>query len=383
MKKLVYIANNRMPAERAYSSQIMSMCMEFAELCSQRNWNFELVIPRRYLPAGEDVFSYHGFEKKFNVVYLACYDAIHLIPQLGQLAYWLQSITFVASLLLWRLKQTDKITVYTREIYISAFFSQSAYEMHTIPERASWLLRRLLRRCTYIIAITHGMKRDLISLGCDAERILVASDGIDLERFGNEISKESARRDLVLPVDKFIVVYAGSFFQHLWKGVTTLLSAAKKLDHETHILFIFVGGHPEEIDAINEGLKNYENIKLVEHSPFQVVRKYLAAADVLVIPNNSGYRVSNHYTSPLKLFEYMAAQRLIVASDLPSIKEIISEESAVFFEPNNVDDLSSVLQNLSHNYGLHKQKVFNSFNLVKSYTWKKRAERILGFLDLH
>lgn len=379
MKKLVYIANNRIPAERAYSIQITQMCVEFAKICDKRGWYFELVVPQRYLQAGADIFTYHGFKKTFNVVYLACFDAIHLMPWLGKIAYWLQSITFIFSLLAWFFKQKeDVVAIYTREFYIAAIFSGSIFEMHSLPEKPSLFFRILLRRCKNIVVITNALKQDLVAFGINSNTILVAPDGIDLERFDNSISKEVARRELNIPIDKFVVVYTGSFFQHAWKGVDILLGAVKKLK-EKDILFILVGGHPEE-DELTSEFHSYSNLRIIGHTSFQGVKKYLATADAVVIPNKSGYHVSERHTSPLKLFEYMAARRVIIAARLPSIMEVVDESCAIFFEPNNVDDLAQkIYETFLDNKGCD-QKIDEAYERVKSYTWARRANSITEIL---
>jgi glycosyltransferase involved in cell wall biosynthesis len=376
MKKLVYIVNNRIPAERAYSIQIMHMCMEFSKICNKSNWQFELLAPKRDNPLGRDPFKYHGFPESFKIVWLWCFDAIGKFVALGSFAYWINSITFLLSLFSWRIRERGEFIIFTREIFIALFFSKSVLELHTIPDNASWAYKMMLRNQKKIVAITHAMKEDLVSLGCKSENIFVAPDGIDLDRFGVEIDKSVARSGLGIPADKFVVAYTGSFFQHDWKGVDVLLDAAKSLvDHE-NILFVLVGGHPEELSEMGE-YKKYSNVKLVGHTSFDVVRKYLAAADILVLPNKSGSRVSERYTSPLKLFEYMAARRLILASDLPSIREVLDDDSAVFVESSRADLLSLKIQELSKKTVSDFDSMIScAYNHSKAYSVDKRAENI-------
>lgn len=366
MKKLVYIANNRIPAERAYSIQLMHMCMEFSKICSKSGWGFELVAPKRYNPLGRDPFTYHGFTESFKIVWLWCFDAIGKFVALGSFAYWISSITFLFSLLFWRIRERGEFVVFTREIFIAFLFKKSVLELHTIPDKTSWVYKMMLRNQKKIVAITHAMKEDLALLGCKPENILVAPDGIDLDRFGTELDKNEARGELNIPSNKFVVTYTGSFFQHEWKGVDVLLDAAKKLAERQDILFVLVGGHSEELSEMGE-YKKYSNIRLVGHTSFDVVRKYLAAADVLVLPNKAGPRVSERYTSPLKLFEYMASRRLIIASDLPSIKEVLDDKSAFFVEPSSSNSLAKTVENLS-------KKDLHEFDEMVDLAYKKSLD---------
>ena len=68
---------------------------------------------------------------------------------------------------------------------------------------------------------------------------------------------------------------------------------------------------------------------------------WLKSADVLVLPNKKGEKISERYTSPLKLFEYMASGRPMIVSDLSSLREIVSAETAMFVEPNDPQALVS------------------------------------------
>lgn len=380
MKKLVYIANNRIPAERAYSIQIMHMCVEFAKICNKIGWEFELVVPKRFNPLGRNPFLYHGFSESFKVVWLWCFDAIGKFVVLGSLAYWISSATFLASLMFWRLRERGECVVFTREIFIAFLFKKSVLELHTIPDKISLVYKMMLRKQKKIVAITHTMKDDLVALGCRPENILVAPDGIDLERFDGEVDKSFARNEMGIPANKFVITYTGSFFQHDWKGVDVLLEAAKMLVSREDILFVLVGGHPEELSEMGE-YKKYSNILLVGHTSFDVVRKYLGAADVLVLPNKSGSRVSERYTSPLKLFEYMAACRLIVASDLPSIREVLDDTSAIFVEPSNAGALAKTIEFLSKKDPRDFEGVVSgAYKKSLDFSVQKRAEKIYTLL---
>jgi len=90
------------------------------------------------------------------------------------------------------------------------------------------------------------------------------------------------------------------------------------------------------------------------------------------------------FMSPLKMFEYMASRRPIVATDLPSIREVLSESSAVLVPPGNTEKLKEAIKYLIDNPEAGKKLADNAFQKVQEYTWDKRAEKIVDFItDFH
>ena len=104
---------------------------------------------------------------------------------------------------------------------------------------------------------------------------------------------------------------------------------------------------------------------------------YLKAADALILPNKKGNQTSAYYTSPLKLFEYMASQRPIVASDLPSIREVLNETNAVMVEPDNPEALAAGIKLVLEDSRLADKLARQALVDASNYTWQKRAEKIL------
>ncbi|MBI2053858.1 MAG: glycosyltransferase family 4 protein, partial [Candidatus Staskawiczbacteria bacterium] len=162
-----------------------------------------------------------------------------------------------------------------------------------------------------------------------------------------------------------------------WKGVDTL---TETLGYLGDFLFLFIGGAERKQTA---------NALFLGHKAHKEIPLYLKAADVLVLPNpatlSSGagkkeVKISKYYTSPLKLFEYMASQRPIVASDLPSIREILDEKSAVFFEPGDSEKLGQGIKKIINDENLAKSISVKALEKVREYTWEKRAKKILAFI---
>ena len=107
---------------------------------------------------------------------------------------------------------------------------------------------------------------------------------------------------------------------------------------------------------------------------------WLKAADVLVLPNSGKEEISKYWTSPIKMFEYMASKRPIMASDLPSIREILNEGNAILVQPDNPQGLAEGIRKVLENKNLAEKISARAFDDVKQHTWAKRAEKILDFI---
>ena len=250
------------------------------------------------------------------------------------------------------------------------------YEIHDMPRDFldSLAIKVLKTFCDYeIVVITRSLARDLADdYDLPEEKILVLPDGVDLEKFQKKHSREEARSILSIPEEKKVVVYTGNLFA--WKGVYTLLEAAKL---STDALFVVVGGSEKEIIDYKKAARDVVNVSVVGYVEHEEVPKYLMAADVLVLPNSATYKMSHSYTSPLKLFEYMAMNKPIVASSLPSIQEILEDEKNAYLV--SPDDERSLAEGIRKAMTDPQKETIaeNAYQDVKGYSWQKRAETII------
>lgn len=266
-------------------------------------------------------------------------------------------------------------------LVINVFFRvkvKVCYEVHSLDHIKSFWYRFILNRSYKIISITNGMKVVLSEkyLGI-SDKILVAPDAVDLEKFKIELSRDEARAKVNLPLDKKVVMYTGSMFS--WKGVETLYDSAKKFSDD--YLFVAVGGRQTWVDEFKVDHPETINFKILGHKDHNLMPIYLRAADVLVLPNSDLEEVSRICTSPLKLFEYMASGRPIVASDLPSIREIVDEDSAVLVKPSRAEALAEGLRSVLNNPS--RSEYISNNSLAKSvyYSWVSRADKIINFIQ--
>ncbi len=369
--KLAYIANVRMPTEKAHGVQIMEMCAAFASAGAE----LTLVVPWRFNKLKADPFQYYGVPRSFKIVKVPALDVLPVLR--GRIGFLIEQFSFyVIAKLYVRSSKFDAI--YGRDVVAPLFFKDSYFEVHNMPERQGKLFGWVINRAKHLFPVTGHLKDALITAGAPTGKITVVPDGVNLSMFQNRPEKEAARERLNLPVDRKIVVYTGSFYLYSWKGVDVLLETSGYFSADT--LFVLVGGDEKEIaDIKKKGVG--PNVRLVPHRPHHEVAGYLAAADVLVLPNKTGSLHSERYTSPLKLFEYMASGVPIVASHLPSICEVLNENNAFLVTANSPERLAAGLRMVLLDARGSRERADQALKDVKKYSWDERAVTIINKLD--
>ena len=384
-ERLIYLANNRLPTEKAHGLQIVQMC----EALADAGYEVTLVAPRRANPAemrtAAPLWTHYGVKRNFVFRRLPCLDLFPLFPR-HHVALLAQTFTYLLALLIWRLGHRADV-IYTRDLFLgfAAAWGRAklVYEVHqTHRSRVGRWMQAFTARRAYNVPITHHLADTLRALGAD--RILVAHDGIRAARFASAPDQAQARAAIGWPADAFIVGWVGRL--HLMgvdKGVGLLIEALKQIED---VSLAVVGGPDDRVETLRQqwiaaGLDPARFIASGQVPPDQVPL-YLSAFDVCAMP----HPWTEHFaynTSPMKLFEYMASRRPIVASDLPGFAEVLTDgESALLVPPGDAGALAGAIQRLRGNSALRDRLAARAYALVmERYTWQARAEAIRQFIE--
>ncbi|MDP3725648.1 MAG: glycosyltransferase family 4 protein [bacterium] len=381
MKMIVYISNSRIPTEKAYGVSIAKTC----EALALRGVQVLLLAPRVRNTSGNDIFSYYDIKKNFSVRYIPTLDAVKWGWRYGFV--WNQISFGIVVFLLYIFRKRDFVVVTRDEVsgfLLRIFGIPVYYDMHGFPERFILLWRILLKPLSGIITTNDWKVEQCHSnLRISKEKMIVARNGFDPELFEVPKSQEVLRRRMNMPSNKPIVLYTGHL--HDWKGVYVLADAARLMPE---VNFIFVGGTYYHIQDFKKRYQDISNIILVGHKPHVDIPFYLKAADILALPNSGSTLkdprfslYTRHDTSPIKMFEYMASGVPIVASDLPSIREILNNKNAVLVKPDSPEDLKRGIETVLRDKNLAMAVSKQALEDVKEYTWEKRAGKIIDFIN--
>jgi glycosyltransferase involved in cell wall biosynthesis len=170
-------------------------------------------------------------------------------------------------------------------------------------------------------------------------------------------------------------VYCGHFYDE--KGVPSLVDAARLLTKATVQL---VGGWPADIERMQARARGCESLRFAGFVANALVPLHLAAADVLVLPNSARFPQART-TSPLKLFEYMAARRPIVATRIPALAGLLRHgENAWLVAPDRPEALAEGIGHVLASPALGERLAEQAWRDVQNYTWRRRAAGILATL---
>jgi len=375
MIKLRYISNARMPTEKAHGIQIVSMARAFAEAGVE----VELVIPQRRNSISKDIFSYYGIPSTFSVRKLPAIDFC-VGGFFGFFSFILLQWSFARQALADARKNPAQI-YYVRDELVFRTLTQGGipcvYEAHTIPKRFT-LYQEAFLRARKIVAISQGLADAFVSLGIPKEHIIVAPDGVRLDDFAVLPNREQERIKLNIPEEECVVLYTGQLYP--WKGVDVLIEAFQEgMPMSTRLLV--VGGGAGRLEELKVKAGDAP-IVFVGQVPHKDIARYLSISDIVVIPNSGKERISSTYTSPLKLFEALAAGKAIVASDLPSLREILSEETAVLVPPDSPLALREALLKVVTDKTLQARLAEAGKRHSLRYDWTARAKLILSSVSL-
>ena len=377
--KILYLANARLPTEKAHGIQIMKMCEAFAEAGNE----VELLIPRRVDSRREaDIFSFYGVKPIFRITRMTVLD----VHGFGIVGYVIRHFSFtVMSVVKSLFKRVD--VIYSRDEWplflLMLLRKPVCFEAHV--KRFNLPIRNLLKVCAPIVCISEGLRAYFLQHGGYVEAIFITQDGVDVRMFERiKSSKRELRKELGLPEKAQIVGYIGKYkTMGKGKGVDELIRMMPPLLAKVSDAFLLlVGIYADELEEVKGLFRSLhipeKHFKVVSHLPQEEAMKFLKASDALVMnyPSLPHYAL---YMSPLKLFEYMASGEPIVSTDLKSVRSVLSEKNSFLVAPDDSEALLRGVEQALTDRAEAEARAKRALEDVKGYTWLKRASVLMEF----
>jgi glycosyltransferase involved in cell wall biosynthesis len=375
--RIACIATSEVPSRKANSIRVMKVCQSFADLGhSVRLW-----LPGRTPDISwADLSDHYGLRDQFPIRWLRGFEMLRRYD-----------FCFFALLdaVIW---QADLFYVWPLQgaALASRLGLSTALEIHDLPSGSfgPWLFRNFLRGsgARRLFPITDALRYWLAreyKTSLKEPFTIVSPLAVDINQYTDLPTAEEARRELGME-QAFTAGYTGHLYPG--RGIDLLVELARR---NPKMRFIWAGGEAVAIRLWNKRLSNagVNNVRLMGFVPNTQLPLIQAACDVLMMPHERRVSASGggdiaRFTSPMKMFEYLATGRAILASDLPVLREVLNENNAVLIAPEDIDAWNGALRVLEVNEDKRRALGNQARKDAEKYTWVERARRTLeGIAD--
>jgi glycosyltransferase involved in cell wall biosynthesis len=383
---IIYPANTIFPSPRANTIQILNTARELAVQENQVH-----LVAKKTTATLPEIAEFYGLPPTplFNMHLVAA-------PRIFRSAKGHESLVLKNTIQILSHYRTLPKIVYTRDPLFASillkmkriFQFRLVYEAHTLffltgketympiawnkkkEERLYRRERRIFQQSDAVVFITASLRKLVEQHFPIRQPWKVIHDGTQVPQAISDTKKQGA------------VCYSGQLY--LWKGMLNLL---KSMAHvKDAVLHIHGGGYSTVHDDLREMEKVIDEYHLrpkVQFHGFVVPSKLPEAIQgypigVLPLPANT---VGSQCNSPLKLFDYMANGLAVVASDLPTIREIIEHgKNGHLVEADNPKDLADGINRLIHDPPYTRSLAQEAFRTVQKYSWHQRGSELHQFL---
>jgi glycosyltransferase involved in cell wall biosynthesis len=364
--KIVAIAGSTIPSDTANSLQVMKACQALVQIGHE----VTLLVPGAK-HSSVDLQGHYGLQTDFPIEWLSSSSRRRFTWDAVQRA---------------RLLKADLVYSWFPQSAVFSLWSglPAVFEIHIQPTGpfGPWWHRLFgslggRKRLASITRALVSLLERKFHMRLPEEEVVIAPNGVDLERFASLPDPVTARHQIGLR-EAPTVMCTGHLYEG--RGADLFLALAASLPLAQ---FVWVGGRPEDIKAWEKRAQS-DNVTFTGFIPNRGLPLYQAAADILLMPysrsimGSSGSADSAAVASPMKMFEYMAAGGAIVSADLPIIREVLNETNAIFCEPGNIEEWKFVIELLINDEARRRTLGNQARRDVQGYTWVSRARRIMN-----
>ena len=398
--KIAVVASGNIPSKWANSINTMRHANAFNQL----GHNVRVISVLRYMQKKElqkisSLWDYYGvdpmsifFEKDQSLNYFNAITFVRFLTRVlnklsfGRFAYVLDPELSISN------KLSDQAVdfCYARSYRVVGYNIENKIptimETHnSLPEKSKDLMAVLRQsNSSYLVSIVtihEKIKAKLIALGVEGSKVIVLEDAVDKERFDAVTNDKVPHRKIFgIPKDRKVVGYLGSLKPG--KAIHKILETAR-LCKNPDVLFVIAGGEQAEVDRWKENaLYRKENTLFLGFLEGKYGPAFLKACDILFMPydlKESGTVMDLETTSPIKLFEYMAAKRPIVTTKIPVIEKVLEDfQDGVLVSDN---DYMGAISMLIENEKFSSQLAENALAKSARFTYVERCKKILASLN--
>ena len=233
------------------------------------------------------------------------------------------------------------------------------------------------RAADRVLPVTQVLGAEVAARGVPPDRIAVIPNGVNRHRFAAVVNGEAAKRQLGLE-GRLVLGFTG--FVRAWHGLEDIVAVLDELGdgYNAHLLVVGDGPARASLEQRAEALGLRHRLTVTGVIDRDAVTDHIAAFDIALQPAVTAY------ASPLKLFEYMALGRAILAPDTPNIREVLTDrQDALLFDPDQPKALTDAIRTLCADPALRRQIAEQASATIerRAFTWDRNADRIVQMIQ--
>ncbi len=369
--KIIYIARSIIPSRDANSIQVMKMCQAFAA----NGHEIVLLVPDKkhnIEPAVNNIYEYYNIKECFSI------KRIKIKYKKGRVFF--EIIEIIKALSAFKPDFVyGRCTLGCTIACLKGY--QTIYESH-IPIWSSSKIKKygfiLLSKNKYfkkLVVISQALKNMYVSENIiPSNKVYVAHDGAD------EITDFRTTAKLSSNNTKLNIGYSGHLYPGKGMEIIAKISQLAK-EYNFHI----VGGTEKDIKHW-KSIIQYDNVYFYGFKSQNDLSEHINSFDICLLPNQKivlpcgrqdPRRNISEFTSPLKLFEYMAHRKAIISSDLPVLREVLNETNSVLVQCDNINEWIQAIKTLEDKDKRDRIAKKACDDFMANYIWKIRAENVL------
>ena len=239
---------------------------------------------------------------------------------------------------------------------------------------AAWSERLICNAASRVIVVSTPLRRIMINAGVSASRLVVMSNGVALGRFQSQVAPPELRHSLGL--DGAVVIGFIGWFRK-WHGLELLLEAFHRSGLAARSAKVLLIGDGQAMRDLQEYVATHalrESVIFTGPLPHAQVPAYLDLIDIAVQP------AANEYCCPMKILEYMALGKPIVAPRQENIQDLLREgEEALFFTPGDAASMAEALATLVNNREEAARMGRKGRDAIegRGYQWTENARKVV------
>ena len=242
-----------------------------------------------------------------------------------------------------------------------------------------YIEKKILKNADRVIVINDKLKDFVVERGSDPERTYVEKAGVDFERFNPEINGSEIREKYGIEKVDFVLFFVGWLYHFAGlKEIAIGLSRIKDEKPKIKLLIVGDGDASDDLQRIRDEYQLNNHVILAGKQPYEKIPAFIASSDICMLPAYPAEKIMQDIV-PIKLYEYMACGKPVIATKLPGVMKEFGENHGVIYVDKPEDALNKAVE-LIENRSVEEQGV-KARGFVEKYNWEDIVDEFEEVLE--